>query len=203
MCTVRHKRVWAHTEDSRPFFPTKSAASNGGPNVGIERFGPDLLLCPFSGAVNFSCLAVIRLKSRVLVRFWWNCVSELFLWCIFWKKKIWQILIDFSTIFAIKAIGGSHMVHMREKCAWWVQKSYFCALCVHIQGAYILPIYSPEYGDNPQYPKLKKIPRITGSACSYRGRYTGVFSTILEQIWDSREILKESCRKYSILKKSR
>ena len=35
----------------------------------------------------------------------------------FQEKKIWQILIDFSTIFAIKAIGGSHIAHIREKCA--------------------------------------------------------------------------------------
>ena len=35
----------------------------------------------------------------------------------FLEKKIWQILIDFSTIFAIKAIGGSHIANIREKCA--------------------------------------------------------------------------------------
>ena len=52
----------------------------------------------------------------------------------------------------------------------------------HIRGAYILPIYSPEHGDNPRYPNLEKIRRITDSACSYGGRSTGVFSTILEQI---------------------
>ena len=98
---------------------------------------------------------LMKLRSRTLFMMY------------FLEKKIWQILIDFSTIFAIKTIGGSHIANIREKCAWWVQKSYFCALCVHIRGAYILPIYSPEYGDNPRYPNLEKIRRITDSACSY------------------------------------
>ena len=45
----------------------------------------------------------------------------------------------------------------------------------------ILPIYSPEHGDNPRYPNLEKIPRITGSGCISREGSTGTFSTILEQ----------------------
>ena len=48
----------------------------------------NLLLVPLSGAVDFSCLAVNRLKSRVLVRFLWNQVSERFLMSIFWKKNL-------------------------------------------------------------------------------------------------------------------
>ena len=48
--------------------------------------------------------------------------------------------------------------------------------------AIILQIYSPEYGENPRYPNLEKIPRITGSGCISRDCSTVTFSTILEQI---------------------
>ena len=118
----------------------------------------------------------------------------------FSEKKICWILIIFSTKFAIKIIGSSHMVDIGEICAWWVQKSHFCAWCVHLRGAPICGSYSPEHGDNPRYPNLEKIPRITDSSGFQRWRSTGVFSSFLEQNWDS---LRNHAENFNFWQKSR
>ena len=57
------------------------------------------------------------------------------------------------------------MVDMREIIADNSQKTQKPALFMRPGSAIILPIYSPEHGDNPRYPNLAKIPRITVSGC--------------------------------------
>ena len=59
---------------------------------------------------------------------------------------------------------------------------YFCAFCVCVWDVSTYGSYSPAHGDNPRYPNLEKIPRITGSGCLQSDRSTGVLDWILEQI---------------------
>ena len=60
------------------------------------------------------------------------------------------------------------MVDIREIWADYAQKTQNSALFMRPGNAIILPIYSPEHGDNPRYPKLENIPHITDSSCCQR-----------------------------------
>jgi hypothetical protein len=83
---------------------------------------------------------------------------------VFREKKIRPLLVDFSTKFPTKTIGGSHMGYIEVDCAWWVRQWYLCALCVRARGANILRVYAPEQGDIPTYKNIAKILRITVSS---------------------------------------
>ena len=115
---------------------------------------PRQKLSPLSGTVDFSGLA----------HFWVFKAKIGSVCTLFWKKN-WQILIIFSTTFPAKIIGGLPLGRDRV---------------MRPGSASILPIYSPEHGDDPRYPNLAKIPRKTVSGCLLRERSTGVFSIILE-----------------------
>ena len=159
-----------------------------------------LLLVPLSEGVEFSCLAVVKRKSRILVRFLWNWVSERFLMSIFWKKKSVKFWSLFRPNFLPKSLGAPIWSIWRPAMAdggtYGISVPFGCTFGVRLHVD--LTLLNMKIILDTQILKKFRVERILvpvrdAALQPFLGRFWA-------EIWDSREFLKESCRKNKILK---